>query len=291
MGKRKSWTKKQLRILEAEYPIAKNTRVLAKKIGKPYSAMRSKVTSLKLHRVIANSGSSNATKRELKYIMKNYLKIPLKRIAQDLGNGRTYTFVKGRMDALGLVRPGDLIEKIKSDSLIKKGNVPLNKGRKQTDYMSSEGIDNSKATRFKKGEPNHNSLYDGAITIRHNHKERNEKPHKYIRIKKGIWKELQIYNWEQINGRVPKGFVLACIDGDTLNCNPSNWELMSMADNVKRNSGSLNLADGYIAKVIVGKYGDRELFDIVKKNPSLIKLKRQQLLLKRAINESAANTE
>ena len=29
--------------------------------------------------------------------------------------------------------------------------------------------------------------------------------------------------WEQVNGPLPKGMVLKCLDGDRQNCNPANW--------------------------------------------------------------------
>ena len=34
-----------------------------------------------------------------------------------------------------------------------KGHVPRNKGKKQTDFMSAEAIERTKATRFQKGQP------------------------------------------------------------------------------------------------------------------------------------------
>jgi len=35
--------------------------------------------------------------------------------------------------------------------------------------------------------------------------------------------------WERANGPVPKGMVLKCLDGNKLNCDPSNWEAIPMA--------------------------------------------------------------
>ncbi|MBD8556888.1 HNH endonuclease [Rhizobium sp. CFBP 8762] len=32
------------------------------------------------------------------------------------------------------------------------------------------------------------------------------------------------YLWEQANGPIPDGYVLKCLDGDKMNCAPSNWE-------------------------------------------------------------------
>lgn len=31
------------------------------------------------------------------------------------------------------------------------------------------------------------------------------------------------WNWEQVNGPLPKGMALKCLDGDRTNCDPANW--------------------------------------------------------------------
>lgn len=285
------WTPRELRILRKQYPIIADTKKLADLLGRSRKSVSSKAKVLGIKREVPHPGKSTALPEEDKFIKKNYLKLPINTIAKILSNTiqpRSKTFVNTRMARMNLIRPRKLIEKFKRDSRIKPGNVPPNKGKKQKDYMSKEAIKRTKATRFKKGQIPHNAIgfKDGDITIRHDHPNRkNTKPHKYIRLALGVWKELQIVNWEKKHGPIPKGFILACKDGDTLNCKTSNWYLMSMADNVRRNSGSLNLADGYVAKTIVGKYSDPELLEEIKKNKTLIELKRSQLLLNRKIKQ------
>lgn len=44
---------------------------------------------------------------------------------------------------------------------------------------------------------------------------------------KSRWRAVHLINWEAINGAVPKGHVLKCLDGNRQNCEPSNWELVS----------------------------------------------------------------
>jgi len=278
----KTWTPAMIRRFKKEYPYITNSRDLAKKLHVSYEALKSKATVLKIHRKVPNYHPSTATKKEDLFLKRNYMKLPEKRMADILG--RSDVFIRTRLNKLKLKKPRWLIEKFIQDSRIKPGNVSFNKGKKQKDYMSKEAIERTKATRFKKGETNHNELYDGAITIRHNHKERGEKPHKYIRISKGVWRELQIYNWEKKYGPIPKGLILACRNGDTLNCKPSNWYLMSKKDNVLRNSSSLRLTDGYVAFTIVGKNG-MHLYNDVIKNKELIEAKRLHLKLNRKIKE------
>lgn len=228
---------------------------------------------------------STATDYEEFFICCCYLHIPVKQMALMLN--RSGMFIITTLRKLKLKIPKSIIEERKLNSRFKPAHIPFNKGMKQTEFMSAEKIERTKATRFYKGQPNHNELHDGAITIRHYSKKRDSIPHKYIRIGKSKWKELQIHNWEKLNGPVPKGYVLACIDGDTLNCHPSNWKLISMKDNMLRNSGSLRLTDGYVARTLIGRKGDKNIIPELVKHPDLIKAKRNALLLNRKINQHA----
>ncbi len=150
--------------------------------------------------------------------------------------------------------------------------------------MSKEAIERTKATRFYRGQKVWNEGKDGEIRIRHNHPERNGKPHKYIRISKGVWKELQIYNWEKKNGPVPKKYVLACKNGDTLDCRPSNWYLLSMKKNMQRNSAVTNLPDSYVASLLTAR--KPHLREAVLATPELIELKRKTILFRRKLKSN-----
>jgi hypothetical protein len=182
--------------------------------------------------IIARQNSVFHPEDELIHFL--HLEMPVNTIAAFVL--RSETFVKIRIKKMGLIVPAEIIEQWKLDSRIQPGNISFNKGRKQSEYMTPEAVERTKATRFKKGQKVWNEGKDGDIRIRHDHPERNGKPHKYIRIAKNVWKELQIHNWEKKNGPVPKGFALACKDGNTLNCRSSNWYLISKRENMKRNS-------------------------------------------------------
>lgn len=43
------------------------------------------------------------------------------------------------------------------------------------------------------------------------------------------WRAVHRIEWERVNGPVPKGMALKCLDGDRLNVNPSNWEAVPRA--------------------------------------------------------------
>lgn len=111
-----------------------------------------------------------------------------------------------------------IIEEKKRKSLFPKGFVPVNKGLKQTDYMSPEMIERTKATRFQKGHIPANSRAVGYEVVR-THKNRKEK---YVFVKAAPGEKMQKKHhltWEKFHGeKVPKGFNVIFIDGDSLNC-------------------------------------------------------------------------
>lgn len=121
----------------------------------------------------------------------------------------------------------------------RKGAVPANKGKKMP-YNA-----NSARTRFKKGN-------------RSGEAQRKYKPIGSERLSKegylerkvhdGLpmqsrWRAVHILNWEKQHGAVPEGHCLKCLDGDKLNTDPSNWELISRAVLVRLSGKSSNQYD------------------------------------------------
>ena len=111
----------------------------------------------------------------------------------------------------------------------KKGAVPHNKGKKQTEYLSPEAIEKSKVTRFKKGNTPHNAKYDG-------HERVTKDGYIFIRIKKRkyILKHHKI--WQEHYGEIPKGHIIIFKDGNPLNCTIENLEAITRDENVIRNA-------------------------------------------------------
>lgn len=135
-------------------------------------------------------------------------------------------------------------------------------------------------TLFQKGDLPATTLYDGAIT------ERTDScgiTYKYIRISKANWAMLHVYNWEKKYGPVPQGKILRCKDGNQLNCDPENWELVTRLEHLEMNSGRKDLNDKYIIDNLSRRHP--EMKPIVTQFPELIEVKRQQLKLRRTINE------
>jgi hypothetical protein len=95
--------------------------------------------------------------------------------------------------------------------------------------MSAEQYEKAQPTMFKKGQNPSGTLYDGCVTIRGD-------GYFWIRIAERIWRELHRVIWEQYYGPVPEGFKIAFKDGNKMNCEIDNLEIISNADNMLRNS-------------------------------------------------------
>jgi hypothetical protein len=173
------------------------------------------------------------TEIEENKIRKEFLLKPIKRLAREIGisNGRVMRFLKRE----GLIIPSDLTEKRKAESRKKKGDVPFTKGKKQSEYMSQEAIERTKATRFKKGNTplNTNSIGNGAIVLRKN---KHGRKYKYIRTKLSVWELYHRILWEKEKGEIPANHVVAFKDGNSENAVIENLELITMSENMYRNS-------------------------------------------------------
>lgn len=274
-----TWSKKQIEDLRRLWPTILNPRDLEPIIGKPYTAIKSRATVLKLHREVPTPRANTDSPESIKYLQKHYLHTNINQMSIALNRSETY--VKAAMKRLKLVQPRELIEKFKQDSRIKQGAVPPNKGKKQIEYMSPEAIERTKGTRFCKGQSIFNELYDGAVKIRI---DKSGRDYKWIRTSKGKWKMLHVYNWEQVNGKVPPGHIVVFQNKhDRTDCSVEKLELISLKENMLRNSASVNLRDGFIARCLA--WHDKEEAQRMLMHPELIEVKRQQLILNRTIYE------
>ncbi len=228
---------------------------------------------------------TTASLKEDAYIRKHYLTIPIKCMAKRLG--RSGTFVSSRIRKLGLVIPPQVALQRKQANWIKKGAIPKNKGKRQIEYMSADAIERSKVSRFKNGNIPTNAYNEvGKITIRRESKGKRE--YKYICLSLGVWKPLHVHLWEQAYGPVPKGYCVSFKDGDSLHADVENLELISREENMRRNSGSINLTDSMVATYVAvsSKKVDKELKKVIMQLPDLIKAKRTQLLINRKIKNN-----
>ena len=123
-----------------------------------------------------------------------------------------------------------------SDGRFKKGQRSFNKGLKQTDFMSPEAIERTKATRFQKGQKPTNWKPIGSERITKDG---------YIEIKTaepGTWELKHRVVWQEANGEVPEGHAILFLDQDRTNCSLDNLMLVKRTELVRINKSN-NLVD------------------------------------------------
>ena len=96
--------------------------------------------------------------------------------------------------------------------------------------MTAAGIERTKATRFQKGHTPHNTR-DVCTDCVHSD------GYVYHKTEDGIVLKHR-YIWEQHNGEVPDGHIVAFKDGNRQNCNIDNLCLMSREENARRRAAS-----------------------------------------------------
>lgn len=139
------------------------------------------------------------------------------------------------------------------DTRFKPGHIPDNKGKKQTEYMSAEAIERTKATRFKKGQRSINWRPVGSTRITKDG---------YIEIKvkdPNIWKLMHRIVWEKENGQLKKDEAIVFLDGNKTNCDLSNLKKIRRKDLVRYNQKGIrfenaDLTDAYLNVIQLENY-------------------------------------
>ena len=226
------------------------------------------------------------TDKEIQYLRDHAETMLIKDMAKHLNRSRGS--VHGAMQRFGITtgRTG----------CFEPGQKPWNTGMK-----GMEVAEGCKKGWFKKGHKPENTLYNGAVTIRHDHPARGGHKYMWIRIENALWVPYHKYLWERKNGPVPAGHVLMFINGNTLDCRLSNIRLITMQENMDRNRNyekskdglkryqqghnhpSIRLTDGYVASLLSG--GDKAIKKLLmEKHKDLIEVARLNYKLKRHIN-------
>lgn len=182
------------------------------------------------------------TPEDIAYIKEHFATSPTADIAKHLNVSPSAISYKAHM--LGLKKDESYLNSpachrmqkgstLGSKTRFKKGTVPPNKGKKQSEYMSPEAIERTKPTQFKKGQLPHNAKQDGVISTRRNVSGRK---YKWIRISLGHWVELHRHEWEQTYGPIPKGFNIVFKDGNSLNCDIDNLQMVTNDELMYKNT-------------------------------------------------------
>jgi hypothetical protein len=171
------------------------------------------------------------TKEEDQYLTDNYLIFSSHELERQLD--RPHGTVRQRYKLLGLIVPYSLKERFKNESCFQKGVKPFNAGIPRVSWMSSKGIKKVSQSQYKPGNlPWHTHKSNEVVKWQ----KPGEKPYLIIYIKPTVRKYLHRHIWEQTNGRIPKGQKIVFKDGNTLNCNLDNLEIVSDSEMMKRNS-------------------------------------------------------
>lgn len=166
------------------------------------------------------------TTTEIRLIREN-IHLSDSQIAKMIGSDVTESMVKGVRRRNGITKP--------TSWKFKKGNIPWNTGK--TFHAKGRSVE----TQFKKGDKPSNTKYDGCISVRKDSKTGTS--YKYIRISSRNWELLHRQIWKKANGEIPKGMLVVFKDGDTMNVELSNLELITMKENIKRNINRTKAAE------------------------------------------------
>lgn len=135
------------------------------------------------------------------------------------------------------VKPAKLISlrkrrgwKTGRDGRFVKGQTPANKGKKCPPGVGGRHP-NARRTQFKKGSRSGRAvaLYQPIGAERFSKEGyRERKIHDGLPMQ-SRWRAVHLIEWEAVNGPMPAGYCLKCLDGDKANTDPKNWELISRA--------------------------------------------------------------
>ena len=149
--------------------------------------------------------------------------------------GYDYSKVANMADKLGLKKSdafrkmelkkqADRLRIVGAGKRFVKGSVPSNKGEKMSDEMREK----VKHTFFTPGHKPVNTKYDG-------HERTDKDGYVLVRVALGKYKFKHRVIWGNANGEIPSGHCLIFKDGNKQNTKLENLELITRAENLRRN--------------------------------------------------------
>ena len=220
------WTEERDALLRRLYP-DHHLGSLAARIGTTEKAIRSRAKILKLRRKV--NIKHPWTERQVSYLKKHYADTDISILIEKTHHDQRSIWNKAK--ALGLRKSYEWkAENGRMHSQhpkaiatrFKKGQEPANKGKRIEEFMTAEGIASSSRTRFKKGQQPHNARPIGSEVL-------HADGYVYIKTAKGcVLKQRHV--WEQANGPIPDGHLIAFRDGNRQNCRLDNLYIISRED-------------------------------------------------------------
>lgn len=179
-------------------------------------------------------------KSEDKFLKESVGKITWKECAGNLN--RSVRSVYSRVNTLGLKHPKKFIAKITKEKWLSgemegckkswytKGSVPANKGKKQSEFMTPEGITNSAKTRFKKSHNPHNHKPVGHTRV-------DKDGYTYIKVAEpNVFKLKHRVLWEEAHGPIPRGSIIQFVNGDKSDIRLENLQIISREKQIGQNT-------------------------------------------------------
>lgn len=149
-------------------------------------------------------------------------------------------------------RDGFIFEPARNDGCIKKGNIPINKGKKWDDYMSKDAQARSRKTTFKKGNKPLNAVDIGEESMRYSGSKPDDLGYVHVKVCDGKgnknWIPKQRVIYEQHYGPIPKGHKVIFADGNRFNFDIDNLVLVSSSEELIMNQKSLRYDDQDLTK-------------------------------------------
>lgn len=217
------------------------------------------------------------TEEDDAYMMQHFPATPDAVLAEQLG--RSLPSVKMRARKLKLRKAADY----QQPGRIQPGDKPWNAGLKGLVIKGTE------KSQFKSGNMPASAIalayYDGQVLPKKHVKDSCH--YNYRRVAKGEWVRNNRYEWEKVNGPIPRGMLLRCKTVDTLNDDPSNWELMTRKEHGvlnqvgTSNTPAVRMTPGFLAGSLTR--GQPELRPLVRAHTDLLEAQRLRITLNRTI--------
>ena len=233
---RKFWTDKLDNLLRRHYPKG-DIDALAAKIGVTKTALKARASVIGLHRKV--NMHHPWTEKHDAFLRKHYATMTAADIARKTKHSEKAVYMRARL--LGLAKDPEFIRECGRKNTqhpnavahrFRKGQEPPNKGKRIHEFMTKEGIEASSRTRFRKGHLPANTKPIGYERI-------NQKDG-YVYVKVSMDEKMVLKHrwvWEQANGPIPEGHNVMFRDGDRMNCNLENLELVSREEAARRQVG------------------------------------------------------
>lgn len=229
------WTDKLDNLLRRHYPKG-DLDALAARIGTTKQAVKCRAQKLGITRKV--NVKKPWTDKQLSYLRRHYADATMEQLVK--GTGHPADCVWGKAAALGLTKSAEYLSamgKRAAECMASKakcfqpGHVPANKGKREHEFRSPEAIERCRRTQFKPGSQPHNTRANGT-EVTHGD------GYVYIKVAgRCVLKHRYVY--EQHHGAIPRGMLVVFRDGNRQNCDISNLELITMAENARRNNAKM----------------------------------------------------